>query len=445
MTVTSLLHGRYLTVATAFAFAVTGTHFAGAQSAARPTKPPVNLALPAVGVHQSVRIVASRGSEEDAAGQLWMPDADYAVGGRLVASSNPIARTSSPWLYQRARKSVRGYNIPVTAPGSYFVDLYVAETHNVHRGARVWDVRAEGHTVAKSVDVVKQAGLNTAWHVLFFAPVTDRTLNLRIVRHHGKPIIAAVQVDYHNASPVARTLFHDGFNGPAGRQPSGVRWRYAIGGGGYGNHELQTYTKHPRNVAMDGQGHLFITARKEWWRGPDGITRHYTSARINTSKRFSFKYGTAEARIDVPGGKGMWPAFWTLGGNVGSVGWPLCGEMDIMEAIGRQPMQTHGTVHGGRHDGGEWTAGRTVTLRQPVARDYHIYGMVWGPSAISMLLDGRPIMTVSRSDLAPGDVWFNHTFFLVLNLAVGGDFPHDPTKSTPFPAIMAVDYVRVTG
>jgi beta-glucanase (GH16 family) len=225
-----------------------------------------------------------------------------------------------------------------------------------------------------------------------------------------------------------------------------LRWRYDTGGNGFGNNELQTYTKHPRNASLDGQGHLFITARREWMRGSDGYTRPFTSARIKTAKRFSFQYGTAEARIQVPHGVGFWPAFWALGDNVGSVGWPLCGELDIMENIGRQPTVMHATVHGGRSSGGQWLAGRAAVQRRPYARDYHTYGMVWGPTAIAMTLDGTPYMTVSRSDVAPGDIWnFDHSFFLVLNLAVGGDWPGVPKRSTHFPAIMAVDFVRVRG
>jgi beta-glucanase (GH16 family) len=242
-------------------------------------------------------------------------------------------------------------------------------------------------------------------------------------------------------------LFKDDFGGQAGQSPSSLRWRYDVGGGGFGNGEVETYTRRPKNVSVDGEGHLDITARRERWGGTDGITRPYTSARINTHKRFTFQYGTVQARIKIPRGMGLWPAFWAIGNNISSAGWPLCGEFDIMENIGRQPTVMHGTVHGGNSAGGSWLAGRGLIRRVAFSRAFHVYGMVWGPSAIAMTLDGRAYMTVSRSDVAPGDLWnFDHAFYLILDLAVGGGgWPGTPDRTTPFPATMAVDYVHVRG
>jgi beta-glucanase (GH16 family) len=241
-------------------------------------------------------------------------------------------------------------------------------------------------------------------------------------------------------------LFRDEFNGPAGRGPSRLRWQKDKGGRGWGNNELQSYTGRPRNLALDGRGHLFITARREMYTGTDGITRDFTSARIKTQKRFSFQYGRADARVLVPRGRGLWPAFWALGDNINSVGWPLCGEIDVMEFLGSQPRIVHAAVHAGQAGGGDWLAGTPLRFHEPVAGVYHDYGMVWGPSGIAMSLDGRTFMTVSSGDLGPQDLWnFTHPFHLLLNLAVGGDWPGSPTSRTPFPAIMSVDYVRVIG
>jgi beta-glucanase (GH16 family) len=302
-------------------------------------------------------------------------------------------------------------------------------------------VTAEGrHVTTYPVDVARLAGPDRAWHVVFAVPVTDGTLNLRTVRTHGRrPLIGAVEVDYRNAATTQTTLFRDEFNGLAGTPPSSLRWQFENGGSGFGNGELQTNTSRPRNASLDGKGHLFITARKEWWTGSDGFTRQYTSARIKTDRRFSFQYGTATARIHIPRGRGLWPAFWALGDNFTSVGWPLCGEIDVMENIGSRPRMVYATVHAGRQGGGSWLAGEQHRAPDRLSDDYHVYGVEWGPSALAFWLDGVPYMTVSSADVAPGDLWN----FLVLDLAVGGSWPGPPGPRTRFPATMAVDYVHV--
>jgi beta-glucanase (GH16 family) len=148
----------------------------------------------------------------------------------------------------------------------------------------------------------------------------------------------------------------------------------------------------------------------------------------------------------VPKGRGLWPAFWALGDNINSVGWPLCGEIDIMENLGSQPHIVHAVVHGGQTSGGTWLAGAPLKPAVSVAGNYHDYGLVWGPSGIAMSIDNRTYMTVGSGDLGPQDLWnFTHSFHLLLNLAVGGDWPGSPTSRTPFPAVMSVDSVRVTG
>ena len=132
-------------------------------------------------------------------------------------------------------------------------------------------------------------------------------------------------------------IWSDEFNGAAGTSPSGSNWTAEQGGNGWGNNELQSYTNRPQNVSHDGAGNLAITARKETYTGPDGNTRGYTSARIHTKGKFSFTYGRLEARIRIPAGQGLWPAFWGLGDDVWDVGWPNCGEIDVMEALGNNP------------------------------------------------------------------------------------------------------------
>ena len=159
-------------------------------------------------------------------------------------------------------------------------------------------------------------------------------------------------------------IWSDEFNGASGSSPSGSSWTAEQGGGGWGNNELQSYTNRPQNVSHDGAGNLAITARKETYTGPDGNRRNYTSARIHTKGKFSFKYGRLEARIKTPTGQGLWPAFWALGDDVWDVGWPECGEIDVMEQLGHTSNQTHGNIHGPTGDAG--AVGPRPDVHRPV-------------------------------------------------------------------------------
>jgi beta-glucanase (GH16 family) len=254
-----------------------------------------------------------------------------------------------------------------------------------------------------------------------------------------------MEVDYENDHTAPVTVFDDEFNGDAGAQPSGASWSASTGGNGWGNHELETYTKSPSNAHTDGAGDLDVIARHETHTGPDGITRDYTSARLLTQGKVEFQYGTVEARMIVPEGQGLLSAFWMLGANVDTVGWPLCGEIDTMENLGDEPTTAHGTIHGAGPNGTSWLSGAAGTSTTELSNAFHTYGTVWGPSALAMTLDGRPYMTASSSDIPATEYWsFNHPFYLLLDVAVGGTWPGSPDDSTNFPASMSVDYVRVT-
>ncbi|WP_279580829.1 glycoside hydrolase family 16 protein [Fodinicola feengrottensis] len=198
---------------------------------------------------------------------------------------------------------------------------------------------------------------------------------------------------------------------------------------------------------MDGNGHLVITAKREnpggynCWNGPC----QYTSARMNTANKFTQAYGHFEARMQIPRGQGMWPAFWMLGDNIGSVGWPGSGEMDIMENIGREPGTVHGTLHGPGYSGANGLGGGyTLPGGQAFADGFHTFAADWSPSAVTFSVDGNAYETRTPAD-TNGNQWvFNHPFFIILNLAVGGDWPGNPDGSTPFPGQLVVDYVHVT-
>jgi beta-glucanase (GH16 family) len=248
-------------------------------------------------------------------------------------------------------------------------------------------------------------------------------------------------------SPVAQPRYvltwSDEFSAVDGSLPDSSKWIMETGGGGWGNHELQAYTNRPQNAHVQ-DGTLVITANRETYKGADGIKRKYTSARLKTSGLFEQKYGRFEARIKIPQGQGMWPAFWMLGSNMDMVGWPHCGEIDIMENIGKEPTKVHGSMHGPGYSGGTGLTGVYPLPSGKAADDFHIFAVEWEPSVVRFYVDDTLYETRTPADLPKGKAWvFDHPFFLLLNVAVGGDWPGTPNAGTIFPQRMLVDYVRV--
>ncbi len=239
------------------------------------------------------------------------------------------------------------------------------------------------------------------------------------------------------AAAQAALVWSDEFNGAAGSAPSAANWNHETGSHGWGNHELQNYTNSRANSALDGNGNLVITARRE-------ANGTYTSARMTTQNKVQPHFGRVEARIKIPRGQGIWPAFWMLGGNFPGTPWPNSGEIDIMENIGREPHLVHGTVHGPGYSGG---GGITGSYMHPqgwsFADDFHTFAVDWSPGSITWSVNGNPYHTVTRASTG-GNQWvFDQPFFMILNVAVGGDWPGYPDGSTQFPQQMTVDYVRV--
>ncbi|MFE1313197.1 ricin-type beta-trefoil lectin domain protein [Streptomyces sp. NPDC058755] len=241
----------------------------------------------------------------------------------------------------------------------------------------------------------------------------------------------------------AVTTFSDSFDGPAGAAVDSSKWSLETGDN-VNNHERQYYTSGTRNAALDGQGHLVITARKE---NPAGYqcwygSCQYTSARMNTAGKFNAQYGHVEARMKIPRGQGMWPAFWMLGTPVN---WPDSGEIDVMENVGFEPSTVHGTIHGPGYSGsGGIGAGYTLPNGQAFADAFHTFAVDWAPDSITWSVDGNVYQRRTPADLG-GKTWvFNKPFFLILNLAVGGYWPGDPDGSTQFPQQLVVDSVSVT-
>jgi|SaaInlV_120m_DNA_1039710.scaffolds.fasta_scaffold00002_22 beta-glucanase (GH16 family) len=218
--------------------------------------------------------------------------------------------------------------------------------------------------------------------------------------------------------------------------PNSQYWNMEIGGSGWGNNELQYYTNNTNN-AMVNNGLLTITALKESYGG-----RQYTSARITTQNKFTFKYGRVEARIKLPYGQGIWPAFWMLGANFSSVGWPTCGEVDIMEMVGGtgKDNRVYSTLHW--DNGGHQEYGSSYSLSPGIfADDFHVFSIEWDENKIRSYVDGNPFFVI---DITPAFLSeFHQNFFLIMNVAVGGNWPGSPNASTVFPQTMQVDYVRV--
>ena len=237
-------------------------------------------------------------------------------------------------------------------------------------------------------------------------------------------------------------VWGDEFSARDGEGPDSSKWVFDMGGGGWGNNELQTYTDRRENAVIRN-GALVIRILKESFTGRDGIERDFTSARLKTLGRFSQRYGRFEARLRIPRGQGIWPAFWMLGEDIERVAWPACGEIDVMENIGREPMLVHGTLHGPGYSGAQGI-GAPFGASQPFADDFHVFAVEWEPQVIRWVVDGTVYQTRTPANLPAGARWvFDKPFFLLLNVAVGGNWPGAPDATTTFPQEMLVDWVRV--
>jgi beta-glucanase (GH16 family) len=271
-------------------------------------------------------------------------------------------------------------------------------------------------------------------------------MNARALRNVLPVLLAAIALASCGgaAMPPEKTpAWRDEFDGEVGSTPDRTRWTYDLGASGWGNRELEEYTDSADNAAIvadpaagDGKA-LAITARRD-------ESGHVTSARLKTQGLFAQRYGRFEARIKLPTGQGIWPAFWMLGDDIGKAGWPACGEIDIMEHLGHEPTIVHGTIHGPGYSAAQ---GPTATYTLPAGRfpeGYHVFAVEWAPDAIHWYVDDARYSTKTPADIGAGNRWaFDHPFFLLLNVAVGGNWPGYPDETTRFPQSMLVDYVRV--
>jgi beta-glucanase (GH16 family) len=230
-----------------------------------------------------------------------------------------------------------------------------------------------------------------------------------------------------------KLVWSDEFDGTKASAPDSKKWTYDLGASGWGNNELEKYTNSRENSFLDGAGHLVIRAIK--------TNDTYTSARLKTQGLYSVAYGRIAARLKLPKGQGIWPAFWMLGDDVKIAGWPKCGEIDVMEFIGKTPETVYFTLHGPGYSGDKGIS-KSVALAD---RDgFHVYGIEWAPESLTFLLDDQPVRTVTTKDLPAGTKWvYDHPHFLLLDLAVGGGWPGNPDATTVFPQDYVIDWVRV--
>ncbi len=240
-----------------------------------------------------------------------------------------------------------------------------------------------------------------------------------------------------------KLTWSDEFSGHGSKSPNPAKWQIITGGTGWYHNELEYYTARKENLRQK-HGKLILEVRKEDYTGPDHVTKTVTSARLITQGKFTQRYGRFEARIKLPAGKGMWPAFWMLGDDHDTKGWPASGEIDVMENIGDH-HRIYGTLHGPGFSGPQGLQSHyDLPEGQTVDGEFHLYAVEWEPEEIRFYVDNHIYATQTKAGLPVGATWvFDHPFYLLLNLGVGGSWPGYPDNTTKFPQQMLVDYIRV--
>lgn len=273
-------------------------------------------------------------------------------------------------------------------------------------------------------------------------------INFRILASTGiyaVLLIALYSCETDNVQTIQKRnwqlVWSDDFSGAAGTTPDAAKWKFDVGVGpnndGWGNAELQYYTNRPVNASLDGNGNLAITAKKEVFAGSA-----FSSARIKTAGLFTQAYGRFEANIKTPWGPGIWPAFWLIGSDVDTVGWPQCGEIDIMELRGQKPNVISGTVHGPGYSGAGGISKSFAFEDNRFDVDFHLFAVEWGKDYIDFFVDNTLYQRITPANVT-GKWVFDHPFYIIMNVAVGGNYLGFPTNQTPFPQTMFVDYVKV--
>lgn len=315
----------------------------------------------------------------------------------------------------------------VPAPVGPPTNLTVTATVSTDNSGNVSFVAAATNAVSYDFDLGNGVFRSSANGTLTYKYAASGTYEVNVVAKSASG--QSISVRKSVTVTVARSLvWSDEFDAPGAPDPA--KWGYDIGAGGWGNNELQYYTNRLDNAVVSN-GTLKIIAQRESFSGSP-----FTSARLLSRGKFSFQYGRVDARAKLPAGVGTWPAIWLLGNNIGAVGWPACGEIDIMEHRGNDPNRIHGTVHYTGNSGAGGIGGTTVSTN--VSSTFHVYSVEWTDQYIKFLVDDVVFFSFPNASGLP----FNQPFFLLLNVAMGGNFGGavDPAFTT---ATMEIDYVRV--
>ncbi|MEU7869449.1 glycoside hydrolase family 16 protein [Dactylosporangium sp. NPDC049140] len=372
------------------------------------------------GVGWTHRWTAAPGGATDAAGNEWEADAGVVRGGEAPKALN--AGIPAPYRYTRG--GTPAFTLPVPQPGTYAVTLSLSAPERGPAPEATVTVNGQNIRLAAT-------GAGRVRHAVVLVPATGDAAALTVGALHNLAGVAAVTATMaRTGTDPLRTELAEEFDGPAGTAllPG---WRHETGGGGWGNEELQVYTEDAANGALTGDGRLAITARHDGGR--------YTSARLRSA--FEAQYGRIEGLLEVPPGKGLLPAFWMLGADVATAGWPQAGEVDLMESLGAgEPGVVHGTFHGPDGSARGWE--RPFTAK-PAGGPVHRYGLEWWPGVLQWSVDGVVQATLRQEDLGAKQAWvFERPAFLLLNVAVGGRWPGPPPPATAFPQTMYVESVH---
>ena len=340
------------------------------------------------------------------------------------------------WIAQGEWLAFSGLNVPTT--GSYTIRLRVASP-----GGATASVDLNSGTILLGNFTIPNTGGWQNWTTV------TRTVTLNAGNYSLGVFAQTANWNFNWIEVVASTggpslVWSDEFN-----SINTGTWTHETGGGGWGNNEREYYTNgNNASIQFDAQANsnvLVLEARRDnpanynCWYG----RCEYTSSRMKTEGKRTFQYGRIEARLKLPQTQGIWPAFWMLGNDIGSVGWPACGELDIMEHVGFEPSITHGAMHGPNYSGNTPFAG-TYFLSEQVNANYHVYAIEWNSTTVRWYVDGNLFYTVTKSQVQSYGNWvFDHPMFLILNVAVGGNWPGSPNGSSVFPQRMYVDYIRV--
>jgi beta-glucanase (GH16 family) len=340
------------------------------------------------------------------------------------------------WIAQGEWLAFSGFNVPTT--GSYIIRLRVASPS----GATA-SVDLNGGTIQLGNFAIPATGGWQTWTtVTRTVTLNAGNYSLGVYAQSAGWNFNWIEIVSGGTGPTP--VFSDEFN-----SINSANWSHEVGGHGWGNNEREYYTNgNNAFIQFDPQANsnvLVLEARRDnpanynCWYG----RCEYTSSRMNTSGKRTFQYGRIEARLKLPQTQGIWPAFWMLGNDIGSVGWPACGELDVMEHVGFEPTVTHGAMHGPGYSGNTPFSG-TYFLNEQVNANYHVYAIEWNSTSVRWFVDGVQFYSVTRSQVQSYGNWvFDHPMFLILNVAVGGNWPGSPNGSSVFPQRMYVDYIRV--